>query len=192
MFTWTASFKSEDGHIPDGFWLVLDNGPEPEDLPDNSLAVICGDGLTHRASAYVFDTDKKKNSWQNSSGFIETYADTVFFTDTAQGNALTFEIDATSLNNAFGSPWQGLSFDDKIGFWVHALSGTDVEFFSAGRIRSFSYDENSSYDRHDRYTDSHNDVPEPTTMLLAACALLGIGWVGRHRKRLGDKVPVND
>jgi len=182
-FTWTASFKRKDGHIPDGFWLVVDNGPEPENLANKSLAILYGDGLTNRASAYVFDNDEKKNSWKDSGGFIETFPNTVFFTDTPDGNALTFEIDATDLNDAFLSPWQGLSFDQSIGFWVHALSGTQIDFGPAGMISDFRYDENSSYDRHDRDTVPHNDVPEPTTILLAACGFLGLGWVNGRRAR---------
>ena len=94
-FTWTAAFNRNEGHIPDGFWLVVDNGPELEDLANKSLAILYGDGLTNRASAYVFDNDQKKISWKASDGFIETFPDTVFFTDTSGGNTLTFEIDAT-------------------------------------------------------------------------------------------------
>ncbi len=96
---------------------------------------------------------------------------------------LTFEIDATDLNDAFLSPWQGLAFDQNIGFWVHALSGTQLDFGPGCTILSFRYDENSSYDRHDRHTVSHNGVPEPTTMLLAACGFLALGWVNGRRAR---------
>ena len=71
--------------------------------------------------------------------------------------------------------WQGLFYQDSIGFWAAAVSDTNMDFGTDGRITHFTYDERSSYDRSRRLTlRREREIPEPTTWLLLAGGLVVI------------------
>lgn len=183
-FSWTATFEPNAGVTPDGFWLVVDHGPEPDET-DRGLAIVYGDGATNKAVAYVYDDGEGEDSWDTPGTFIDGFHNSVFFTPLAGGNVqLDFSINVSSINNEFPDPWQGLYYQDTIGFWAAALGGTAFTFDSATwEITDFTFtnDSRTSYDRHDRAT-TQVPVPEPSTLALFGIGGLGLVLWARRRR----------
>lgn len=181
-FNWQATFEPTTlgGPTPDGFWMVMGNGPEPI-KPDPfttppysipGLAIIYGDGSSRTAYAYVYSADTGKNSWDDPGILIDTFANSLKFTDLGGGTVgLDFAINVASINSySADSDWQGLFYQETIGFWVAALSGTTFEFEN-GEIFAFSYTGRTSYDRTDR-TTTEVSVPEPASVALLLAGVL--------------------
>lgn len=183
-FRWTATFDTDLTETPDGVWFVINHGPEPEDS-DKGLSIFYGDGASGRVSAYVYDNHLKKNSWQTAENFLETYPSSISFAPLGGDLvALDVALNVATVNDAFPSDpnWQGLFYQDSIGFWAAALSDTDMRFDSEGRITHFSYDKRSSYDRDGRLAlRTEREIPEPATWLLLACGLAAITSTSRRR-----------
>lgn len=84
----------------------------------------------------------------------------------------------STVNHAFPGNWQGLFYQDTIGFWAAALSQTEMDFDGMGRLTSFTHGPRTSYDRSDRNAQR---VPEPATWLLLAGGLATIGFFRSRR-----------
>ena len=179
-FAWNALFEPVMGNTPDGFWLVVNDGPEPQSTSDD-LAILYGDGASGRVSAYVYDGANQQNSFEDPAIFIDSFENALAITIGSNGNAtLALALDATSINEFRTDPaWMGLMFGETVGVWAHPVSGTQMDFDAMGRVLDFTFEQNTSYDRDDRFS---RVVPEPGTAPLLA---LGLVALARRRYRRG-------
>lgn len=184
-FSWTATFDIDGTETPNGVWFTINHGPEPR-RDGEGIAIFYGDGDTGRVSAYVYDNDRRKMSWEDESGFLDTYENAISFTPLG-GSLVGLDIafNVADVNNAFPTDpsWQGLFYEDTIGFWAAALSDTDMRFDNDGRLTFFGHDERTSYDRSNRLTVriETEPMPEPATLFLLCGGLVGIGVLRKRR-----------
>ena len=180
-FSWTALFEQVDGRLPDGFWLVVSEG-RARNQSEDGLAILYGDGATGRVSAYVYDRERKRDSFSDPALFIDTFPGALVFTDQPAGRRLLeLTLNAGTINSFSSDPgWRGLAFDEDIGIWAHASVGTEIPFASDGRVLDFSKIDDTSFDRGNRQAAV---IPEPDTGLLLAAGLTVLGWRTRLSKR---------
>ncbi len=177
QFTWDVTFNSDPTDV-DGFWLVVNNGPNPKSVDVNELAIIYGDLDTGVASTYVYNGQNNANSILNPSILLQTD----LFSVTSNGFSLS--IDASGINAYSG--WDtpdvgginGIGFDDQIGIWFHVATGSSFGTNSNGDITSFQFGSQGWYDRANLSTVQ---VPAPASSLLMVLGLVGL-LAGRNRR----------
>jgi len=125
-----------------GFWMVLNNGGNPKDKPDE-LAILYGDLYTDTLTAYVYNGANSANSWDGGQ-FIGSYALDGSYYD-GPGNTgeytASFNISLDEINDPTGkpSPWKGIHFEDTVGIWFHNFKHQQgaITYDNDGRITAF-------------------------------------------------------
>ena len=112
-FTFDVDFNADPTDV-DGFWLVVNNGPNPKSSNVNELAIMYGDMATGTLSTFIYNGANNSNSLNNPAIHLQT--DT--FSTTS--DSLSIDIDASAINSWVGDPnYTGISFDNNIGIWFH-------------------------------------------------------------------------
>ncbi len=174
VFTWDTTFNADPTDV-NGFWLVVNNGPNPKSSDVNELAIMYGDMNTGIVTTYAYNGLNNSNSWSTPGIFLQS--DT--FTTTA--NSLSLSIDATNIN-AWNAPetapdYTGIAYDQNIGIWFHISTGSEFSY-DESEITGYSYSQQGWYDKSWRTT---TEVPEPSTLVLMTCGLLGFGLMRRRK-----------
>ena len=182
ILTWDSVFEKRGDHQPNGGWLVFTEGPNPKHA-EGSYAIFYMDGTSGRLSAFEYDRQTKKNSYQDSSRFIASWDNAVNVVDNGTESSLSFSVDVSSVLNA------GIKtgFDDSMGVWFHATSGTNAGYDENGQLTSLAYSGKNWFDSEGAGLKTKvatkptaAEVPEPATGLLG----LGlIGWGTSSMKR---------
>jgi hypothetical protein len=141
--------------ITSGFWLVLDNGPNPKAHP-GELAIFYFDAATLASPAltvYAYNGADANTSWSDGDpgtagdqpgdlikGLYETsYINALVVENTTVGGQprrhLKFDIDATDIMSHVplypaASPWYGAGFDIAMGLWFHGVGGFTAAYES--------------------------------------------------------------
>jgi len=186
------------GDLPNLFWIAVTNGPEPDQVPAGSMAILFGDGVTGSVAAYRYweqdnqdgdsgDDDQGEFSWRdNPNNFIESIPGALTLTPQGPNLLVTMSLNVANVNAAFGSPpsWTGYAFDGKIGFWAAYIVDGSVTFDGDGSIVNLvrDNDKRTSWDRFDQRT-----IPGPPTgvMLTVGAGLLGFSRRRRSRRSTG-------
>jgi len=185
-FTWSATYQESNGRLPDGFWLVVSEG-RARNQSEDGLAILYGDGATGRVSAYVYDRDAKRDSFTSPALFIATFEGAVSFTDLSNGERqLELALNVSAINSFLPDPnWKGVAFDEDIGIWAHASTGTEIVFDDVGQVLDFSKIDDSSYDRANQETVV---IPEPGSLMLLAAGLIGLFRVAASNRGTRSQV----
>lgn len=174
LFSWQHTIAdTASGNTSDGFWLVVSNGPMPQ---NNEYAIFYGDLATNTVTAYQYDSSQKSNSWQTTSHYLTNY--NLNYSHDGSAGTFSFDVDTDYLNdknnfNNLDNPdeWLGTFFGDYIGAWFAPTLDTAVTYLANGAIGSASASANSWVDGTNYPTTS---VPEPGTGLLFLLGLAGI------------------
>ena len=168
------SFGTDFGDArADGFWLVINNGPNPK-YHRGELAIFYGHLGSKRLYAYEYDGNNSPNSWNTLGNQLEYFGNVIQRDD----ESFNFRIDVRDLNSRtdIGPNWTGAQFGEQVGIWYHPTWGTKMP-----HPFGFSYKKQGWFDVANR-TTTVTEVPEPGTIALFGSALLGL--FGLRRKRL--------
>lgn len=186
--TFQANFAAQT----DGFWLAINNGPNPKGHagelaiayfdafgPSGPAMTVYGYNGVNGNNSY-YDGDAGTGGNQTPDKILASEADDSWvnsFTFINEGNGtrtLGFDIDASLINGHSPlyphatNPWTGMQFDDMIGMWFHPVNQLTTAYGADGYLTNFSAGQTGWFDFSDKEA-----VPEPMTMgVLAALAAL--------------------
>lgn len=192
--TWEATFRAENGVLPNGFTLAVNDGPNPNGLP-GQLALFYFDcsGTGPIAdpvlTVYGYNGQNNPNSFKDGDGNSanDPNPDVILssLTDAGWVNALTcrnnddgtrtigFDINVIDIcehvpafPNSMGEPWTGAQFDESFGFWFHPFRLTDVNYNDMGFLTLWNFDRQGWVDVANEVTTTSRCVPT-----VGACCL---------------------
>ena len=181
QFSWEVDYS---GANPDGFWLVVSDGPNPKNNP-LEYSIFYGDYSSGNLAAYAYNGNNNAGSWA-SNPFVGDFSSSMY---TSGSDIFGFSIDATTMNGMnLGPDWDGAQFAENIGIWFHPTWNLNASFNPAdGSILNFTPRSNAWYDtNYDGDCDTNDrgcitQVPEPATFALMGLGLLGL-TVSRKKK----------
>lgn len=197
---WNANARNNSGS---GFWMVVTDGPEPQDLGDDNYAILFSDFKDVWAYQYRGNNTDAANplqsSWKNRT-LLDYWSNAV---SRAAGNVYSFTLDVSDLNSLgdstldkdVGEGWKGLQFGEQFGVWFHGHDAAGASGNSNG-LNNFTYsryeaDHATTIELKDKYTSvtpppaPPRPVPAPATGVLVATGLLWFAY-GVRRRREGS------
>jgi hypothetical protein len=157
---WEATYKPENGVLPNAFTQVINNGPNPNGLP-GQLAIFYFETKSGspKLTVYAYNGQNNFNSFKDGDGIgandpnpdkiLSSIADSSWvnsLTNRMNGDGtltLGFDIDASDicahmpLFPAPPHPWFGVGFNLKIGFWLHSFKLAAVGYDAAGCLNDW-------------------------------------------------------
>jgi len=183
-----------------GFWLALNNGPDPKNQPGN-YALFYFDGTSFanpKLTAYVYNGRNDGTSWQDGNGaapgtpagdLIRGVNETAGFLnsisagDSSGKRRFQFNINAAPIIAhvpAFAAPdasaYEGTGYGDKLGIWLHTLANGVSYTYGGGRGGITAFNKGQS----EGWLDGNFF---PTIPAPGSVALLGMGGLLIARRR---------
>ncbi len=185
-FIWDFTIGEVDGELSDAFYLVVNDGPNPT-VSNNELAIIYADVKTGSVSVYDYDgVSLYGSSYLNPNGHIASFENAVSYDDTATTRRVYLNIDTAPINSLDRGPsWEGIAFNESLGFWFHPLLDSSISYDGSGKLTDFS-GTLGWFDYNDQPTSvvggefEGSEVPEPSTVALL---LLGLTGLAIRKKR---------
>lgn len=187
--------NAPNGQKPNGFWLATSDGPNPKGMSGQlTLFYFDASTSTPTLTAYGYNGLNNGTSWKDgamasgnqtpdkiaSSRTTSNFINSLSSTTSGGVRTMKFSVNGSLINaynpiNQESTPWEGVSFGNKIGVWFHALQGMSTSYGHDGFLTSFSYSREGYLDLTNQDTEV---VPEPATM-----AVLGAGALALIRRR---------
>jgi hypothetical protein len=185
VFTWDVSFSDGVSGNTNGYWLVVNDGPNPKSH-DRELAIMYFDATSLAApkvSIYRYNGANSNNSFSSpgdllASSSVETSGIAASVSDSGDTRTMRLMVDATSINSRYGAAngfpdWEGIAFDDRIGMWFHPIRNAH---FGYDGLRITSLGGTSGWLDGDHLTTTI--IPAP-----GAAALVAMGGLLATRRR---------
>lgn len=183
-----------------GFWLVINNGPDPKNQPGN-YALFYFDATSFAApklTAYGYNGQNNGSSFQDGNGSVSGnqapdlikgineaagFVNSISAGDSAGKRRFQFSVNATGIINRAplypapdSSAWEGTGFGNKLGIWMHTLANGVSFSYDNTRGGITAFNKGSS----EGWLDGNNFQTIPTP---GATALLGLGGLLVARRR---------
>jgi len=207
--TWESTFAaapSSPSHVTNGFWLVVNAGPNPKGHA-GELAIFYLDASNSadlKLSVYAYNGVNGPNSWRDGSpaAGLQTpdritnsianpsFINSLTFEDHGNGTrTIGFDIDATAINQHVPlhpgpdgpSEWTGAAYDDLIGIWFHPVRGLSAGYDQNGWLTSWGFEAQGWLDTTNMSTTLI--VPLPPAAWAGLAMLGGIVGVRKLRRR---------
>jgi len=176
QFSWSYTVGKSGTAFSDGFYLVVNAGGNPTDS-NNGLAILYGDLDTGNVSIYEY-TSAGTFSFLDSSNFISQASNVINVSQTATDQTVSFTLDVAGLNALnIGPQWQGIQFDDELGYWFHPFVSAVYDVNGLGVINSIAFEAISFLDTDAEPTTvlaAQATVPEPSSVMLLLAGVAGI------------------
>ena len=188
--TFKMRFTSKDSDNADGFWVVVNDGPQPYGQGQGHLAILYSDLTDVWAFQYTGAGVRGVNASYNNS-FLGKFDDAISSaSDGAGKTTYSMKIDVSGINSAGlpstttpALPWEGVKFDSKIGTWLHTTQNTFASCGSSyetdGRLSCFKGNDWLGWDESNRMTTV---VPLPAGLPLMLAGLGAFGLARRFKK----------
>ena len=160
----------------------MNDGPIPRQTVLEQV-VFYLDGSKKKVFAYVYDGNKKAQSWETTD-FLDS---TDLIVDDTIEDERTFRFDfnmkrINAMTDTFGSDWEGTSFDDKIGVWYHGVDNLVTDHDNDdGSLSKFSFKNRTIFDIAMQNTTK--SVPEPATAAALGMIVAAATFTKRRKKQ---------
>lgn len=180
VLTWETENAVKNGRQMDGFWLVLNDGPN-NPKGDDGLAIFYaefvdsdGSGTRDEMGLWAFEYNGKNspNSYQKEE-YLGNFTSDLINTGTTRG----FALDVSSIYSKLSTDGP---FDEQIGIWFHPTWGSQAQTNSSGQLISLSGFSQGWYDSAGRNTEV---ISEPSTLILFYIAIFGLAGVLQQNRR---------
>jgi hypothetical protein len=177
----TLKYDLEIAKGPNGFWLVVSDGPNPKNHL-NEYAILYGDLRDKRVTAYVYSGKNNGDSFKKAGNFIGSFENVISVDD--DFTSISLEMDVSSINayvpnNGMVNEWDGLAFGKKVGIWFHPADFSNTYYNHDGSINVHSKVRGKGWYDKDNLHATH--ISEPASLALLGLGLTGLG-ISRRRK----------
>ncbi|MCY4333741.1 MAG: VPLPA-CTERM sorting domain-containing protein [Litoreibacter sp.] len=183
------SFTSKDSDNADGFWVVVNDGPQPYHQAQGHLAILYSDLTDVWAYQYTGMAGVRGVNSAFEGTQLDSWENVVqSSSDGAGKTTYSMSLDVSVLNNLNvptdnGVTWEGVKFDEMIGTWLHTtqntFAGCTGPYEVNGNLKCFSGSDWLGWDESMRTTTV---VPLPAGLPLMLAGLGAFGLARRFKK----------
>lgn len=186
VLTWKTENAVKNGRQMDGFWLVLNDGPN-NPKGDDGLAIFYakfvdsdGPGTRDEIGLWAFEYNGKNNpNSYRTKDYLGNFSPHLINTDTTRG----FSLDVSSIYSNLSTD---APFGEQIGIWFHPTWGSRAQTNSFDQLMSLSKKFSQGwYDTAGRETVV---ISEPNTLMLLFFAIISLAGVLRQNSRSRQSV----
>lgn len=186
------SFDFNQAKGVDGFWFVVNDGPQPLFTDQGDYAIFYSDFSDIWAYQYTGWGHGTNGSYTGS--LLQKWDNSVSLSESSGIWTTELQLDLSALNalNFNGVNWKGLAFDDTIGTWMHPTRNTfnncGGSYENNGDLTCFTSNNYLGWDEKNKQTTAVFNaanlaiaVPEPGTVMLFTLGILGLTALRRRR-----------